>query len=104
MAIIVGLPLILVLLVTIPIPSQLREQVDEADIFIATSQRFVLLPSECVDVQWQMDNIQAIRFADGDTVGVGNRTICLDQYSPVFEVEFRSGNEQQFPLPITILT
>ena len=86
-------------------PAQLEASEGEAHIRFTASRSSVLLPGECVAVQWEVGGIRAVHLNDQPTVGRGEGEACITPASetqPRLRVRLVDGSVREYRLEIGI--
>jgi lysophospholipase L1-like esterase len=69
--------LILVFMLVFSPPAVLDTTEGAATIHLSANRSTVVLPGDCVQVQWEAGSIRSIRINDAPTVGAGEQEICI---------------------------
>jgi lysophospholipase L1-like esterase len=105
LALLLGAGLLLFVLTNlIANPGPLRIEVNEGDahVLFEADRRTISKSGDCVTVRWQTENIRTIYYNDEPTIGVGDRSACIDGRSlPTLSVELQDGSRHVYQLGIT---
>jgi hypothetical protein len=84
-------------------PYVIDEIVGVSTIHLVAVPRAVVLPEECVSVQWNVEHIQAIYLDGSGKAGVGSEIRCIrSETTLTFNIAFPDGHEQEYRLPVGI--
>jgi hypothetical protein len=103
LAVFVAVP---ILLYTQPQPQTIYDLVNGGEVQFTTSGRYLLLPSQCLNVTWDVEGIHQVYFDDRGAVGQGTGNYCpntANQPTPKLYVHFQNDLIQSYFLPVTVL-
>lgn len=78
----------------------INDNVGEASVHFATQQDMVLLAKGCVEVEWQVEQIQALYLNNSGKTGQGQEALCFQVQRPSLRVVFVDDSEIVYTLPI----
>jgi hypothetical protein len=86
-------------------PVVINTAYDGATIYFSANRDAVLFPYDCVELQWRLENIDAVYLGDEPKQGVGGETFCLQPgRNPGLRVQFTDETRQGYPLPIEVIS
>lgn len=89
----------------IPQPAVIQAAHGNATVFFTANRNIVLLPYDCVDVQWELAAIDKVFLNGEPTVGSGSNNFCLrPEWLPTLRVDFQDESREEYTLPISVLT
>jgi hypothetical protein len=88
-----------------PMPLALKTTEADAEIFFAVDRSQVFWPSDCVEVHWAVENIQAVYVNRQGQIGSGTLPYCLDSLNaPSLTVELTNGETFHYEIPVPLLS
>lgn len=79
-----------------PAPNTVTIAEHDAGGWLRQDRTRVLLAGDCVQISWNVSNIESVRLGDAATVGEGSQAVCGQ--AAVFEIGFRNGVRQTYRL------
>ena len=80
-------------------PISVTDTVGKADIYFSSNHEHVLLPSDCVMLEWDVEGIQSVYLVSQGVDGQGSSQWCLSEgKSPSLHVNFTDNTSKQYIL------
>ena len=83
-------------------PLRLESTVDGATVIVAASQTSVVLPTDCVLLDWQTRGVTDVTLGAQTVPASGRADVCLDRAAPGVEVTLADGARQRTVLPLRV--
>lgn len=77
-------------------PLQIQTSNGAASIFFAADRNRVIVPNECIVVQWEVERIQAVFLNMEGQGGIGEQERCTFSARPTLHVEFPDGTSKDY--------
>ena len=96
--------LVLLVAVSSPIPA-INEQYGETSLRFAADRAWVLFPGDCVNINWQTDDIESLHVEGRGEIGQGEKAFCpwINAKAAYFEVRTPDGLYREFTLRLHFL-
>lgn len=100
-ALLIVIPLLIIILSP---PAVIDTTEGAAHITLRAERSVIGFPGECLNVTWQVDQIQAVYLNDEGVIGQGHTLLCITPEQPVtLRVTLQDGREAAYILPVVIL-